>query len=135
MANTFYLEIMAADHPFYRGQALGLIYTTQYGQAEVLANHTAQISALADGILRYKTEDGEWHEGIAGVGVMRFTNNRCRVLVDTCEKPEEIDRARAEAALERAQEKLRQKKSTEEYYLAQAALARAFVRLKETSGK
>ena len=135
MAKTFYLEIIAADHPFYRGRAVSLIYTTKFGEAEVLANHTAQISALADGLLRYKTEDGLWHVGIAGVGVMRFTNNRCRVLVDTCEKPEEIDRARAEAALSRAKEKLRQKKSNEEYYLAQAALARAFVRLKETSGK
>ena len=43
-----------------------------------------------------------------------------------------IDRIRAQEALERAKERLRQKQSISEYYSTRAAMARALVRLKET---
>ena len=52
------------------------------------------------------------------------------ILADSCELPEEIDIKRAEEARERAQEKLRQKQSIQEYYQTQAALNRAMNRLK-----
>ena len=41
-------------------------------------------------------------------------------------------RRRAKEALERAQERLRQKQSIQEYHMTQAAMARALTRLKET---
>ena len=44
---------------------------------------------------------------------------------------EDIDRVRAEAALERAKEQLRQKQSIQEYHVSQASMARAMLRLKE----
>jgi F-type H+-transporting ATPase subunit epsilon len=49
--------------------------------------------------------------------------------------PEEIDKARALEAKERAEEQLRQKQSMREYHHSRASLARAMVRLKATSGK
>ena len=52
------------------------------------------------------------------------------MLVGFAEHPEEIDRKRAEAARERAEERLRQKQSIHEYYHSKAALARAVARLK-----
>ena len=90
------------------------------------------IIAVALGSLRYQTEDNEWHRVIVGVGTAQVANNRCTVLVDTCERPGEVDRSRAKAALDRAQEQLRQKKSIVEYKMAQMSLARALSRLKET---
>lgn len=55
--------------------------------------------------------------------------------METAERPEEIDKVRAEEAKERAQEQLRQKQSIQEYYHSRASLARAMTRLKATSGK
>jgi len=57
------------------------------------------------------------------------------VLVETAERPEEIDEVRAKEALERAEEQLRQKQSIREYYHSRASLARAMTRLKATSRK
>ena len=54
------------------------------------------------------------------------------LLADTVELPEEIDVTRAKAAKERAEERLRQRKSQIEYYQTQAALSRAMARLKVT---
>ena len=78
------------------------------------------------------TEDGPWEAAVVGQGFCEIANNRVMLLADTIEKPEEIDRIRAQEALERAKERLRQKQSISEYYSTRAAMARALVRLKET---
>ena len=67
-----------------------------------------------------------------GKGVCMAANNRVTVLADTVERPEEVDVNRAKEALERAQARLRQKQSIQEYHTTQAAMARALTRLKET---
>ena len=75
---------------------------------------------------------GPWEAAVVGQGFCEIANNRVMLLADTIEKPEEIDRIRAQEALERAKERLRQKQSISEYYSTRAAMARALVRLKET---
>ena len=54
------------------------------------------------------------------------------MLVDTAERPEDIDRVRAKEAKIRAEERLRQKESLKEYKQSEASLARALTRLKVT---
>ena len=53
-------------------------------------------------------------------------------LAETMERPEEIDEKRAREALERANERLRQKQSIREYHMTRAAMARALARIRET---
>ena len=66
-----------------------------------------------------------------GGGVAQSANNRVTILVDSAERPEDIDEVRAREAMERAQEQLRQKQSIYEYRMSKASLARAVSRLKE----
>ena len=49
------------------------------------------------------------------------------------QNPADIDRVRAEEAKARAEERLRQKRSIQEYHLNEAALSRAMSRLKAAS--
>ena len=65
-----------------------------------------------------------------GAGFVEIKPDYVILLVGFAEHPEEIDRKRAEAARERAEERLRQKQSIHEYYHSKAALARAMARLK-----
>ena len=67
-------------------------------------------------------------EQVASIEVVCWGVEERLTLTD----PEEIDRIRAQEALERAKERLRQKQSISEYYSTRAAMARALVRLKET---
>ena len=76
-------------------------------------------------------EDDDCTKVVVGVGFVYISHNRVIMLVDTAERPEDIDRVRAEAALERAKEQLRQKQSIQEYHVSQASMARAMLRLKE----
>ena len=67
---------------------------------------------------------------------MEIVNNRVTMLVQTAERPEEIDVRHAQEQRERAEEQLRQKQSIQEYYHTQASLARAMNRLRvSNSGK
>ncbi|MFQ8842370.1 MAG: FoF1 ATP synthase subunit delta/epsilon [Clostridium fessum] len=58
-----------------------------------------------------RQRDGPWEAAVVGQGFCEIANNRVMLLADTIEKPEEIDRIRAQEALERrAKERLRQKR-------------------------
>lgn len=67
---------------------------------------------------------------MVGLGIVQVANNRVTVIVDTAERPEDIDAIRAKQALERAQEQMRQKQSVREFRMSQASMVRAIARLK-----
>ena len=130
--NTFYLKIISANRVFFSGRCRSLIVPEYDGQKEILAHHEDMVIATKEGEVRFKDkEDDDWTKVVVGVGFVYISHNRVIMLVDTAERPEDIDRVRAEAALERAKEQLRQKQSIQEYHVSQASMARAMLRLKE----
>ena len=135
-SNTFYLKIISANRVFYSGRCRSLIGPEYDGQKEILAHHEDMVIAIDDGEMRFQTEGSEnWEYAVVGMGFVEIVNNRVTLLVETAERPEEIDVARAREAKERAEEQLRQKQSIHEYYHSRASLARAMARLKATAGK
>lgn len=130
---TFYLKMISSKRIFYEGPCYCLIIPAVDGEKAVMAHHEEMIIAMKEGELRMQTEEnGEWIRAVVTNGFCQLANNRGTLLADTIERPEEIDAIRAREALERAQERLRQKQSIQEYHLTQSAMARALVRLKET---
>ncbi|WP_455950877.1 ATP synthase F1 subunit epsilon [Eubacterium sp.] len=135
-STTFYLKIIAANKVFFSGKCVSVIVPEHDGLEEILAHHENMVSAVENGELKFKPEGADKHETVVvGTGFVESINNRVTVLVETAERPEEIDEARAKEALERAEEQLRQKQSIREYYHSRASLARAMTRLKATSRK
>lgn len=132
--NSFYLKVISADKVFYEGRVRSLIVPAIDGAKEILSHHENFLIALDDGELKIQElEDSPWHVAVVGKGFVQIANNRVTVLVETAEKPEDIDKKRALEAEERAKEQLRQKESIREYYHSKASLARAMERLKAAS--
>ena len=129
MAKTFHLEIIATDRVFYKGECEHLVITAIDGLLGIMAGHEPLVTALPDGELKYMV-DGKWHYAAISEGFIQVMPDNSVILADTCELPEEIDIKRAEEERQRAQEKLRQKQSIQEYYQTQVALNRAMNRLK-----
>lgn len=127
--STFNLEIVATDKIFYKGSCEFLVFPGIDGEHGILANHEPMVAAVAAGELRY-TVDGEVHGAAVGDGFIEVSSEKVVVISDFAEKPEEIDIKRAERAKERAEERLRLKRSEKEYVHSQAALSRAMARLK-----
>jgi len=133
MDKTFTLRVIVSDKIFYDGKCVQLIIPATDGAMGILANHENMVVAVTNGDMRIQTEDGSWIEAAIGTGFAQISNNRAMVLADTAERPEEIDEERAKRALERAQVRLRQRQSLQEYHLSQAALSRAMSRLSMSS--
>ncbi|MCI6689573.1 MAG: ATP synthase F1 subunit epsilon [Clostridiaceae bacterium] len=131
--SKFYLKVISSNRIFYEGFCTCLIIPSVDGEKAIMAHHEEVIVAVDNGEMRMqKEEGGEWSYAVLGKGFCMVANNRVTVLADTVERPEEVDANRAKEALERAQERLRQKQSIQEYHMTQAAMARALTRLKET---
>ena len=79
--------------------------------------------ALEKHLRRFAGERGE------EVTCDTFENGEALLLVDTAERPEDIDANRARRAADAAKEVLQQKRSIQEYRSALATLARAINRL------
>ena len=119
-ASTFYLEIITPERQFYIGPAEALVFPAVDGEMGVYPGHEPAVTAVEPGELRYKV-DGKWEPAAVGAGFVEIKPDYVILLVGFAEHPEEIDRKRAEAARERAEERLRQKQSIHEYYHSKAA--------------
>ncbi len=128
--NSFRLHILAADRTFYDGLCESLIIPAPDGQYGIMASHANTICAIVPGTLRLRVPDGKG-EQIAAVssGVVKIEDNDVLVLVDSAERPEDIDRLRARHAADAAKEELLQKQSIREHREAQMKLSRAIARL------
>lgn len=129
--STFWLKIVASDHIFYNGNCETLVVPAHDGEMGILPHHEAMILAIQEGELRFRVpQETQWREAVVGRGIVQVANNRVTMLVDTAERPEDIDAVRAREALERAEEQMRQKQSLREFRMTQASMARALSRLK-----
>ena len=128
--DTFGLKIIASDGVFYEGRCKKLIIPAPDGEKGILANHENMVIAVNVGVAHMSLDGEEWKDIAVGVGFVEIVNNRVTLIVDTAEKPEDIDVRRAQEQKERAEERLRQQQSIQQYYHTQASLARAMNRLR-----
>lgn len=102
------------------------------GYFGVLPGHAPFLTTLGVGELTYRQGRQEHHLAVAG-GFAEVRNDKVIVLADSAERPDEIDRARAEEARRRAERRLSGRPHADEeaidYPRATLALARAQTRL------
>ena len=128
--DTFQVHILAADETMYDGPCVSLSIPTSDGERGILAHHSSMMAAIVPGVLRYQPPEQETMLLAVSPGMVKVEHNEALVLVDSAERPEEIDEARARREADQAREALLQKKSLQEYQLAQNTLARALNRLR-----
>jgi len=104
------------------------------GYFGVLPGHAPFLTTLGIGELTYRIGRDEYYLAVSG-GFAEVRDDKVIVLADCAERPDEIDRARAERARERAERRLSGRSDEEvDYSRATAALARALTRL-QTAGR
>ncbi|MDE6955567.1 MAG: ATP synthase F1 subunit epsilon [Oscillospiraceae bacterium] len=131
--DTFQVHILAADRTFYEGPCVSLTIPTSDGEQGILAHHSPMIAAVQTGTLRWQPPGGEVELAAVSPGMVKVEKNEVLVLVDSAERPEEIDEVRARREADQAREALLQQRSRQEHQVAQATLARALNRLRVKS--
>ena len=125
---TFHLTVTTPDRNVFDGEAESLLVRSVTGDIEIMAGHADLIAPVATGRAVLRTNGNARVAAVSG-GVLTVSGGRVTMLNVTFEFADEIDRARAEAAKARAEEKLRTEKDEKELARARAKLMRAVSRL------
>jgi F-type H+-transporting ATPase subunit epsilon len=122
------LQIVTPDRLIVNEQVDEVQIPGTEGYLGVLPGHTPLLTALSIGEMWYRKGQEKTHLSIAG-GFAEVLPDRVTLLATLAERPEEIDVARAEAARQRAEQRLAQARSDVDYERARVALQKSIIRL------
>lgn len=126
--SSFLLRIITPDRVFYENQVKMVEFNTTEGEIGVLPGHIPLTVIIKPGILNITEGEGD-KEAALHAGFAEILPEQVTILAEIIEWPEEIDQERAEAARERAEERLRSRTPETDIARAETALQRAMARI------
>jgi len=126
---TFRLEVVTAERMVFADDVTEVVAWGVEGQLGILPHHAPLMTMLQPGDLLIKRDNEEEYLAISG-GFLEVRPDKVIILADACERAEEIDIARAEAARRRAEATLKERPPEVDTFAAEAALRRSLARLK-----
>ena len=122
--NSFQLRIITPDRLFYEGEVKMVEFNTTEGQIGVLPGHIPLTVIVKPGILHIHEEEGK-KDAALHAGFAEILPEGVTILAEVIEWPDEIDEKRAQAALDRARERIVERNSQTDIARAETALQRA----------
>lgn len=126
--SEYRLKIVTPDRLVFDSIAERLVARTTTGDVCILARHTEYITPLAIGVVKVKAE-GEWRIASCSGGTLVVTGGEATIITDAFEWSDEIDVERAQAAKEKAEERMKNNSTEFEFKLAELKLKRAINRI------
>lgn len=124
----FKLRIITPDRVFYEGNVKMVEFNTTEGEIGVLPGHIPMTVVIKPGILTI-TEEEETKTAALHAGFVEILQDSVTVLAEIVEWPTEIDTERAEAARQRAEERIKNHTPETDMARAETALLRAMARI------
>lgn len=129
MAATLRLEIVTPEHRAYSDDVELVVLPAIEGEMGVYPQHIPLITALKPGEL-VVTKSGKQIHLATGEGFVEITGEKVSVLVDMALQESEIDESAAEAAVKRAEARLKEEHlGDEESAMVQASLLKSLAQL------
>lgn len=125
---SFKIEIITPDRVFYTGEADFVEFTTADGEIGVYKDHIPLTTVLAPGIVTIH-EGEEEKQAAVHAGFAEILGDKVTFLAELAEWPDEIDVNRAEAAKERAEQRLASHVEEIDVKRAEYALRKALIRI------
>ncbi len=126
--NKFKVEIITPDRVFFTGEADMIEFNTGDGQIGVYKNHIPLTTVLEPGVVVIHNDD---QQKVAAVhaGFAEILGEKVTLLAELAEWPDEIDVNRAEAAKQRAEDRIAAKSENLDLKRAEYALHKALIRI------
>ena len=99
------LDIVTPEKKFFSGQVENVYLPGTEGELGILPGHVPLVTGINPGELRYLA-DGKVEELAIGAGFVEVTQEKVTVLTDLAVTDAEIDEARVEEAMKRAEEEI-----------------------------
>lgn len=122
------LEIITAERQVFGDDVDLVVAPGALGELGILPHHAPLMSSLQPGELIIRQGGQETFLAVSG-GFLEVLDNTVTVLADAAERSDEIDEERAQAAMQRAQERLTQRGADLELERVAASMRRAQIRL------
>src|SRR3989441_10725810 len=122
------LEIVTPDQLLVRDEVDEVQVPAAEGYMGILPGHTPLLAMLKVGELWYRKGSEKFYFSIA-FGFVEVLPARVTVLAQVAERPEDIDRERAERARRRAEERLTKPTTEIDFERARIALMKSMIRL------
>ena len=129
MAATFKLEIVTPEAKSFSDDVETVTLTGVEGEMGIYPQHMPVMTQLVAGEIVAR-KGGKNIFLAVGDGFVQVTAEKVAILTDMAVNTDDIDEAKAEAAMKQAEERLAQKLSDEEAATVQAALLHATTQLK-----
>lgn len=133
MAGNIRLQVVTPEKLVVDEDAQIVMAPGSQGEFGILIGHTPFLTTLKNGTVRYDDSKGQANYVFVSGGFAEALPDRVTVLAESAERQSDIDQARAQAALERAQKRLEGESpvpgETIDETRARAALERAIHRL------
>ena len=126
---TLRLEIITAERQVFADDVNTVVAPGVEGELGILPHHAPLITMLKPGEVLIRKDSEETYMSVSG-GFLEVRPDKILILADACERAEEIDIERAEAAKRRAEERLKTRTPDVDVAQVQAALLRSLIRLK-----
>ncbi len=128
-SRIFKVEIITPDRIFHTGEATMIEFNTAAGEIGVYKKHIPLTTVLAPGIVTIHNDGEDNIVAAVHSGFAEILPDKVTLLAEIAEWPDEIDKNRAEAARQRAEERLANKTEAIDVKRAEFALRKALVRL------
>lgn len=130
MAEKLILEVVTPQKAVVSETVEAVVAPGSEGEFGALKGHTTFLTSLKVGTLRYKDVNGKENLLFVNGGFAEVLPDKVTILAESAERQQDIDIIRAQAAKERAEQRLANRAAGIDLLRAELALRRALHRLK-----
>lgn len=134
MADNILLEVVTPERSVVSEQAQIVMAPGSLGEFGVLNGHTPFLTSLKVGTIKYTDAAGKDRAVFVSGGFAEALPDRVTILAESAERRMHIDVSRAQAAKQRAEERLAKDTDDIDFMRAKAALERSLHRLALAGG-
>jgi F-type H+-transporting ATPase subunit epsilon len=124
MAHTIHVDVVSAEESIYSGEAEFVVLPGEVGELGIYPRHTPLITRIRAGSVRIKPA-GQGAEELIFVagGILEVQPNIVTVLADTAIRGHDLDEAKANEAIKRAEEARAKSRDKQEIAAVEAEVA------------
>ena len=123
MANTIHIDVVSAEESIFSGEAEFVVLPGEAGELGIYPRHTPLITRIKPGAVRIQKPGGEEEFVFVAGGILEVQPKVVTVLADTAIRGHDLDEAKANEALNRAEEARRNARDKQEIAAVESELA------------
>ena len=123
MENTIHIDVVSAEESIFSGEAEFVVLPGEAGELGIYPRHTPLITRIKPGVVRIQKPGGEEELVFVAGGVLEVQPKGITVLADTAIRGHDLDEAKANEALKRAEEARRNARDKQEIAAVESEVA------------